>query len=85
MVSGSQVGVLRDFLGVDDPHGALYGRFLHEVRLRRLSREEAVERFDGIIGWLTYFGWSYSRGMGGVESILDMAARQEAEELRRFL
>ncbi|MGC8696216.1 MAG: AAA family ATPase [Conexivisphaera sp.] len=108
VVSGSQVGVLRDFLGVDDPHGALYGRFLHEVRLRRLSREEAVdylrrgfsevgvappedvlqeavERFDGIIGWLTYFGWSYSKGMGDVESILDMAARQEAEELRRFL
>ncbi|BBE42805.1 hypothetical protein NAS2_1418 [Conexivisphaera calida] len=107
-ISGSQVGVLRDFLGIDDPHGALYGRFLHEVRLRRLSREEAldflrrgfsevevtpsegvlqeaVEHFDGIIGWLAYFGWSYSRGMGDVGSILDMAARQEAEELRGFL
>lgn len=47
--------------------------------------EDAVERLDGVIGWLTFFGWSYVNGVRDLESVVDIASRQEAEELRRFL
>lgn len=47
--------------------------------------EGAVDSFDGVVGWLTYFGWSYIHGMRDLAAIIDMAARQEAEEIRRFL
>lgn len=45
----------------------------------------AVERLDGIVGWLTYFGWSVCHGEYSIEKILDKAAMQEIEELQRFL
>jgi len=108
ILSGSQVGLLYDMLGVEDPESPLYGRLVSEVRVRRLSKsesidflergfseagvavnrhvvEEAVERLDGLIGWLTFFGWSYVNGVRDLENIVDTASRQEAEEVRRFL
>ncbi|AEA12502.1 ATPase [Thermoproteus uzoniensis 768-20] len=47
--------------------------------------ERAVDLLDGIIGWLTYYGWARTAGAGGLEEIADTAARQEAAELERFL
>jgi len=47
--------------------------------------ENAVNILDGVVGWLTYFGWSYLYGAKNLEEILDTAAKQEAEEIRRFL
>jgi len=48
--------------------------------------DEAVEKLDGIIGWLTYFGWSIAyKGLKSIEEILDKAALQSLEELRGFL
>jgi AAA+ ATPase superfamily predicted ATPase len=107
-VSGSQVGLLYDMLGVDDPESPLYGRLISEVRVRKLAREESidflergfgevglvvdrrlieevVERLNGLIGWLTFFGWSYVNGLRDLESVVDAASRQEALEVRRFL
>ncbi|WP_245522533.1 AAA family ATPase [Vulcanisaeta distributa] len=46
---------------------------------------EAISRLDGIIGWLTLFGWNYVHGNRDLNSIVDMAARQEIEELKSFL
>ncbi len=43
LLSGSQVGLLYDFLGVNDPTSPLYGRAFVEVKTRRLSRVEAVD------------------------------------------
>ncbi len=77
--SGSQFGLLHDFLGVDNPAAPLFGRPYIEVKTRKLQREEAleflelgfqqhgvkpsqefleqaVEKLDGVIGWLTFFG-----------------------------
>jgi Predicted ATPase (AAA+ superfamily) len=108
IVTGSQIGLLYDMLGVDDPESPLYGRAVAEVSMRRLLRDEAVEflekgfaelgveveksvieeavnTLDGVIGWLTYFGWSYANGVRSLGEVLDMAAKQEAEELKRFL
>ncbi|GAB6945590.1 ATP-binding protein [Vulcanisaeta sp. JCM 14467] len=45
----------------------------------------AVNRLDGIIGWLTLFGWNYVHGNRDLDSIIDTAARQEVEELRSFI
>ncbi len=107
-VSGSQVGLLYDMLGVEDPESPLYGRLVSEVRVRKLSKEESidflergfsevglvidkrlieevVERLDGLIGWLTFFGWSYVNGLRNLESVVDAASKQEALEVRRFL
>jgi len=79
VMTGSEVGLLHDYLGVDDPKAPLYGRYFHEVTLARFTREQsrdflikgfeqvglappeeliedAVEKLDGIVGWLVLFG-----------------------------
>ncbi|MFA4702165.1 AAA family ATPase [Pyrococcus kukulkanii] len=43
ILTGSQVGLLYDFLGVENPRAPLYGRVWHEVKLERFSREESIE------------------------------------------
>jgi hypothetical protein len=47
--------------------------------------ENAVNVLDGIVGWLIYFGWNYIHGVKTLDEVLDIAARQEAEEVKRFL
>jgi AAA+ ATPase superfamily predicted ATPase len=37
--------------------------------------EEAVNTLDGVIGWLTYFGWSYANGVRSLGEVLDMTAK----------
>ena len=41
----------------------------------------AVKALNGTVGWLVYFGWSYVHRVRGLEEVLDIAARQEAEEV----
>jgi len=55
------------------------------VEVGRDVIERAVDVLDGVVGWLTYFGWSYSYKVKGLEEILNEAAMQEAEEIKRFL
>ncbi len=48
--------------------------------------EEALDLLDGIIGWLTYFGYAYARlGIRDLSSILDIASRLAHEELEHML
>lgn len=42
-LTGSQVGVLQDFLGMENPHSPLYGRYAKIIKLGRLGREEAMD------------------------------------------
>lgn len=79
VVTGSEVGVLFDFLGFDQPKSPLYGRHFVQVRMKNFSvdmskdflvkgfeqikldapsevLEYAVNRIDGLPGWLTLFG-----------------------------
>lgn len=42
-LTGSQVGVLHDFLGMEDPSSPLYGRYAKIIKLERLSREQAMD------------------------------------------
>lgn len=84
VLTGSEVGMLHDFIGLDNPKKPLFGRYAREITLKRFSREQsgdflrrgfeelgvrvreeeikkAVEKLDGIVGWLTLYG--YLRGV----------------------
>ncbi|WP_324736388.1 ATP-binding protein [Thermococcus sp. SY098] len=84
VLTGSEVGMLHDFLGLDNPKKPLFGRYAREIILERFTREQsedflrkgfeeldfkvtlseienAVNRLDGIVGWLTMYG--YLRGV----------------------
>jgi len=105
ILTGSEVGLLYDFIGIEDSRSPLYGRYYVEVKLERLSREQSIdflrkgfaqlnlrvseevlkvayEHFDGIPGWLTFFGNAYSRGEADIEKIKSIAVRTALEELR---
>lgn len=47
--------------------------------------KEAVNAFNGVIGWLTYFGYNYVRKNEDLNVILDKASKLTLVELRRFL
>ena len=43
ILTGSQVGVLQDFLMIEDPSSPLYGRHAKIIELGRFSREQALD------------------------------------------
>ena len=49
VLTGSQVGLLYNFLGLNDPNAPLFGRAYMEVKTRRLSPDEAYEFLKGIV------------------------------------
>lgn len=80
IISGSEAGMLRSFLGQNNAKAPLYGRAVFELQTNRLGRESgftflkegakqaklnfteeeiltAIKELDGIIGWLTKYGW----------------------------
>jgi len=42
VVTGSEVGLLFGFLGLDEPQSPLYGRHYTEIRMRNLTRDEST-------------------------------------------
>lgn len=103
LLTGSEVGILEDFLALDDPRSPLYGRHVREIRVPRLSQAEsedflwkgfeqcglevpsevigsAVQKLDGIIGWLVYFGKRCVEAGRVDQKALDETL-QEAKEL----
>ncbi len=79
VVTGSEVGLLFDFLGFEDTESPLYGRHYTEIHMRDFDPREAeayllagfqqigvpastdvvhyaIEKLDGVVGWLTLFG-----------------------------
>lgn len=92
ILTGSEVGLLEDFLRLHDPESALFGRANVEVKLRRFERrqsldflrrgfeeieidvseheiEEAVDELDGIVGWLTLYGYNRYLGLSHGEAL----------------
>ncbi|MCE4610585.1 MAG: ATP-binding protein [Desulfurococcales archaeon] len=43
VITGSEVGVLRDFLGFNDPSSWLYGRIRDELIVERFDREKSID------------------------------------------
>ena len=42
ILTGSEVGLLYDFLSVENPSSSLYGRYFHEIKLERFDKEMSV-------------------------------------------
>ncbi|MFH0800164.1 MAG: ATP-binding protein [Pseudomonadota bacterium] len=80
VISGSESGMLKNFLGKNNAKAPLYGRAVFELKTSRLDKESgfvylkegakqakmdfgdeetltAIKELDGIIGWLTKYGW----------------------------
>lgn len=80
VLTGSEVGLLMDFIGAYDSASPLYGRYRDEIVLKKFDRnvsidflrrgfdeygmkpdmavlEKVVELLDGVVGWLTYYGY----------------------------
>jgi len=104
VLTGSEIGLLRSFLGIENPETPLYGRYAAELEVSRFSRElsmeflkkgfqemgimvdgsileEAVELFDGIVGWLVFFGRSYINGDKNTDRIVEIAVQLALKEL----
>jgi AAA+ ATPase superfamily predicted ATPase len=47
--------------------------------------DEAVKNFNGVIGWLTYFGYNYARGLRSMDPIIDAAINMVLAEVKHFL
>jgi len=79
VVTGSEIGLLFDFLGFENPSSPLYGRHFVQIQMGSFSSSEAeeflrlgfkqikmtappkviryaVQKLDGVAGWLTLFG-----------------------------
>jgi len=112
VLTGSQVGFLHEFLGVEDPKAPLYGRVRVEIRTPRLTQDQArdfllkgfaqlrvkpddellssaIEKLDGIMGWLTFLGATARRSRKfskeTVDHTLEEASRLSASEVMNFL
>ncbi|MGB9631551.1 MAG: AAA family ATPase [Candidatus Methanodesulfokora sp.] len=55
------------------------------IRAERSILERAYEEFDGIPGWLTFFGNSYARGNYNIERIKRMAVNMALKELKNMI
>jgi len=108
ILTGSEVGLLYDFLKLDDESSPLYGRYCYKLVVERFDRdtaveflrkgfeevnvdiedeelEEAVNFFDGIPGWLTFFGNEYARGNKKIESIKNIAVNLALKEIKNIV
>ncbi len=43
VLTGSEVGLLHDFLGLDNPKSPLYGRFVEELTIKPFSRDASIQ------------------------------------------
>jgi AAA+ ATPase superfamily predicted ATPase len=43
ILTGSEIGLLYDFLGVNNPKAPLYGRYFTEIRLERFDRDTSLD------------------------------------------
>ncbi|MGC9047576.1 MAG: AAA family ATPase [Caldisphaera sp.] len=41
ILTGSEVGLLYDFIGAEDENSPLYGRYYHEIKMNRFSKDES--------------------------------------------
>ncbi len=43
ILTGSEIGMVKSFLKLDDPSSPLYGRYAHEVEVRRFTKDQSRE------------------------------------------
>ena len=114
ILTGSEIGLLYDFLGFDNPESPLYGRHYVEIKMHNFNPQEtkiflkegfkqisvpcpsdvveyALEKLDGVAGWLTLFGARCRDAQKCSKQIIDdvldeggKLARAEALEIVKF-
>ena len=71
VLTGSESGLLYEFMGVGDPKAALFGRSFEEIKLLSLSKEKSIEFFNA--GFAQYkLGIKESK----VNNIINLAAEE---------
>jgi len=109
--TGSEIGLLDEFIGVNNYDAPLYGRYFEVVETKRLRRQESynflkggfsqlnknitadeielvVERLDGIIGWLTQYGYERSKGASFddcIYKVVNIGIELNRREFNNFL
>ncbi|MCS7384425.1 MAG: ATP-binding protein, partial [archaeon GB-1867-097] len=107
ILSGSEIGLLRNFVGIDNSASPLYGRYHLDLMVKRFPKdlsmeflrqgfkelnmsvdegiiENAVNLFDGIVGWLVFFGRSYVDGVRDLKQISNVAVQMALNELNKL-
>lgn len=111
VLTGSEIGLLYDFLKMEDPSSPLYGRHVEEIRLNKFNEQEsldflkqgfsqvgittpaevlnyAVKKLDGVVGWLTEFGYRCVKNRQVrrelVDEVAENAVRTVLQELSHF-
>lgn len=105
ILTGSEAGLLQDFLKTENSTSPLYGRYIHKIVIDRFSREQSieflelgfkqagvsvdglenvVELFDGVPGWLTFYGNKYISGYRDLNEILEIAIETAKVELNNI-
>lgn len=107
IVAGSEIGMLQNFLKLEDPTSPLYGRHTYDIIVERFTRdlakefllkgfkeegvepsadvvEDALNFFDGIVGWLVLFGRKYVEGVRNFDNLKNIAIELAQEELKKL-
>jgi AAA+ ATPase superfamily predicted ATPase len=103
IISGSEIGLVEEVMGENNPEHPLYGRNIVKVAMGRLDRskameflkkgfgqlemnveeseiEDAIGELDGLIGWLTLYG--YRRGLMKSQDALAQTIQTAAQITR---
>ncbi len=111
VITGSEIGVLDEFVGKRDAKSPLFGRPYFEVEMKKIEKEksaefllsgfkqinkqitikelqEVIEELDGVIGWLTAYGWFRNQNLNHKNALIktiEEGIKLAKEELHRFL
>lgn len=111
VITGSEIGILDEFIGKRDSESPLFGRPYFEIEMKKLEKEkgaefltkgfeqinkqlkleeirEILEELDGVIGWLTSYGWFRNQNINHKNALLKTIEEGEKlanGELDKFL
>ncbi|MDJ0269166.1 MAG: ATP-binding protein [Aigarchaeota archaeon] len=113
VLTGSEIGLLMEFLEAGGKESEFYGRYREEVILERFNREEAigylragfrelgiepednsiidaVEKLDGVVGWLALYGYTATRNPDKepkeiLQQVITEAKSVATQELRKLI
>lgn len=112
ILTGSQIGVLYDFIRVDDPESPLYGRARSEIYLKNFTPEQsreflvkgfrqhnmrpskefidyAIDKLNGVVGWLTLLGYKAiiqkRTDQSLIDEVIEEAKKLALREFNHFL
>ncbi|MEM0441112.1 MAG: ATP-binding protein [Candidatus Caldarchaeum sp.] len=108
VLTGSEVGLLMDFIGAYDSSSPLYGRYREEIVLKKFDQtasldflrqgfqeygmrpdkavlEKVVDVLDGVVGWLTYYGYEAVSRWRADGEVLDKVVEEAVQITRNEL